>query len=267
MIVGGHERTTGERSVLREVCAGTGGGGGPLLIVAVPGDTDDGQADAYATAFRELGVRRVDRIEIRTRAEALEDGFVRKVRAAQAVFFAGGDQLRTTSQIGDSPGFTCMRERYAEGATIAGTAAGAAVMAETMLVGGPDDQSHEISALVMGAGLGFISGVIVDTHFAERGRLGRLLGAVAQNPKNLGLGIDEDTAVVVRNGTELRVVGSGGVYVLDGTGITYSSLSEARPEGVATILDARVHVLADGDCYDLARRRPASREATESPAA
>ncbi|HEX2172897.1 MAG TPA: cyanophycinase, partial [Dehalococcoidia bacterium] len=181
---------------------------------------------------------------------------VEKIRQASTLFFTGGDQMRITSQMGDSPVFRCMQERYDQGVLIAGTSAGAAAMSETMLIAGPGDRSHKISALGMAPGLGLIGGVVIDSHFAERGRFGRLLGAVAQNPKNLGLGIDEDTAVVVDPGHTFHVLGSGGVYVVDGTGISFSSLSEEQSEGILSIYDVRLHVLGENDCFDLASRRP-----------
>jgi cyanophycinase len=101
-----------------------------------------------------------------------------------------------------------------------------------------------------------IKGVVIDSHFAERGRIGRLLGAVVQNPRNLGVGIDEDTAIVVEGEDHFRVIGSGAVYVVDGADISYSSLSEKSPEGVVSIHDVKLHVLGDGDSFDLASRRP-----------
>jgi cyanophycinase len=132
------------------------------------------------------------------------------------------------------------------------------MMSETMLVKGTSGESHKIGDLHMAPGLGLVRDVILDQHFAERGRFGRLLGAEAQNPKNLGLGIDEDTAVVVEGGAErFRVLGSGAVYVLDGAGISYSSLSEDNPEGMLSVFNAKLHVLAKGDVFDLVGRGPA----------
>jgi cyanophycinase len=128
-------------------------------------------------------------------------------------------------------------------------------MPETMLIGGPSDASNKVSALAMAPGLGLCTGVVVDSHFAERGRIGRLLGAVAQNPRNLGLGIDEDTAIVVSDG-QFAVLGTGAVYAVDGTDISYSSLSEQQAEGVVSIVDVRLHVLGTGDRFDLRERRP-----------
>jgi cyanophycinase len=142
-----------------------------------------------------------------------------------------------------------------EGAAIVGTSAGAAAVSETMLVGGASNASH-ITSLAMAPGLALLKGVIVDSHFAERGRFGRLMGAVAQNPHNLGLGIDENTGVLVTNDEEFTVLGSGAVYVVDGTSTSYTSLSDRHSEGILTIHDTRVHVLGRGDRYNLKTRRP-----------
>jgi len=129
-------------------------------------------------------------------------------------------------------------------------------MSEAMLISGPSDQSQEISALGMAPGLGLTHEIVIDSHFAERGRIGRLLGAVAQNPKNLGIGIDEDTAIIVEREERFRVRGSGAVYVVDGTEVDYSSLSEKNPEGILSVFGVRLHVLGDGDTYDLRNRQP-----------
>lgn len=258
IIVGGHEEKEkdAERPILEEIAARARRRKGSLVIVTVATQLPREAATDYRTVFRELGVRDLDVVDVRSRDEAHDEAAVAKVRDASVVYFTGGDQLRITSQVGDSPVFRCLLDIYRRGATIAGTSAGAAAMSETMLISGAGDESAEISALGMAPGLGFISGVVVDSHFAERGRFGRLLGAVAQNPRNIGIGIDEDTAIIVDRDERFRVLGSGAVYVVDGTGVSYSSLSERRPEGILSIFDVKVHVLGDGDSYDLTRRCP-----------
>ncbi len=138
---------------------------------------------------------------------------------------------------------------------MAGTSAGASVMSETMLVRGSSQESHRIGDLHMAPGLGLMRDVIIDQHFAERGRIGRLLGAVAQNPRVLGVGIDEDTAIVV-DGDQFTVLGVGAVYIVDGTGVTHSNIAEAQPERTLSMHDVRVHVLSRGDRFNLAERRP-----------
>jgi cyanophycinase len=158
--------------------------------------------------------------------------------------------------MGVSPKFQCMKARFEDGITIIGTSAGAAAMPFTMIVGGPSDEGNRISTLSMAPGLGLLDNVVIDSHFGQRGRMGRLIGAVMQNPRNLGLGIDEATAIVVERAEYFKVVGPGAVYVVDGSEITYSSLSEEHAEGVVTVHDVRLHVLGENDCYDLVTRRP-----------
>src|SRR3954447_23039113 len=269
IIVGGHEEKgkEHERPILEEIAARARRRKGNLVVVTVASQLPEEMAADYRAVFRDLGVRDLDVVDIRSRDDACDDVTVEKIRNASVVFFTGGDQLRITSQVGDSPTFQCLNEIYRRGATIAGTSDGAADMSETMLVSGACDEFVEISAVGMAPGLGFISGVVVDSHFAERGRFGRLLGAVAQNPKNIGLGIDEDTAIIVDRDERFRVLGSGAVYVVDGTGVSYSSLSERRPEGILSIFDVKVHVLGDGDTYDLKARCPVIPEEERTEAA
>ena len=130
-------------------------------------------------------------------------------------------------------------------------------MCETMLVSGNGDESHKIGdTLRMAPGLGFVKDMIIDQHFAERGRIGRLLAAVTQNPRLLGVGIDEDTAILIEGEKEFRVLGSGAVYVIDGRGVTETNISERDAEHTLSIYDARLHLLSQGGTFDLKSRRP-----------
>jgi cyanophycinase len=144
-----------------------------------------------------------------------------------------------------------IRDLHANGGLIAGTSAGASVMSDTMLVRGASAEPHRIGDLHMAAGLGLIHDVIIDQHFAERGRIGRLLGAVAHNPRVLGIGIDEVTAIIVEEGA-FAGHGRAGVYVVDGAGVTQSNIAEAKPDRALSIYDIRMHVLSAGDRFDLA---------------
>jgi len=266
IIIGGHEDKEGERTILKAVAQRARGDNGHLAIVTVASNEPEELGREYRALFTALGVKQIEIVDIRTREEATDKENVQKIAGAKVVFFTGGDQLRITSQIGDSPLFRCMQEIYHKGATIAGTSAGAAAMPETMLIAGASDKSNQISALEMAPGLAFMQGVVIDSHFAERGRMGRLLGAVAQNPRNIGLGIDEDTAILVTGQEHFEVIGSGAVYVVDGMGISYSSLSEKHPEGIVSINDVKLHVLGQDDQYDLRARRPLREEGREHAA-
>ena len=252
IIIGGHEDKEGKRLILKEVADRVRHG--KLVIATVASQEPDGYFDAYRRAFKGLGVGELVELYVRHRAETLGDDALAVLDGAAGVFFTGGDQLRISSQIGDTPVERRIREIHAAGGLIAGTSAGASVMSDTMLVGGASGESHRIGDLHIAAGMSLIRGVIIDQHFAERGRIGRLLGAVAQNPRVLGIGIDEDTAIVVEGG-RFRVVGRAGVYVVDGAGVTQSNIAEAKPDRALSIYDVRMHVLAHGDCFELAGRR------------
>ena len=279
IIIGGHEDKEDECVILKEVVrrategreGGEGGEGGKgeerkngkqakqgkqLVITAVASNMPEEVIPEYKRLFKALGVDDIGVLEVRTPEDAHNEESARMVREAAVLFFTGGDQLRITSQVGVSPLYEAMCEMYIEGGTIVGTSAGAAAMSETMLISGASDESNKIQTLDMGAGLGLLREIVIDSHFAERGRIGRLLGAVSQNPRSLGVGIDEDTAIIVEQAQSFRVIGSGGVYVVEGRFISYSSLSEERPEGTLSMFDVQLHVLGEGDCFSLTQRQP-----------
>ena len=256
IIIGGHEDRSNNKVILGEVARRVGSGKLVVTTVAMANGTEQ-LFDTYERAFRSLGVKHLYNLEISERAEATVPSKVKIMDDAAGVFFTGGDQIKITSQLGDTPIFQRIREIYDDGGVIAGTSAGAAVMSETMLVEGGEEKSHVIGGSVrMAPGLGLIDGVIIDQHFMERGRFGRLIGAVAQNPKNLGIGIDEQTAIVVERGNGFYVLGSGGVYVIDGTEVTYSNVAEEEPHKTISIYNVRMHMLSQGDRFDLLNRQP-----------
>ena len=256
IIIGGKEDRSSDKVILGEIAKRVGSGKLVVSTVAMP-TPPNGLFEEYEKAFRLLGVKHVFKLEIREREEATRDSKVRILDDAQAVFFTGGDQVKITSQIGDTAIFSRVQEIYENGGLISGTSAGAAIMSETMLVEGGEEESHVIGgAMRMAPGLGFIAGVIIDQHFTERGRIGRLMGAVAQNPKNLGIGIDEQTAIVVERGRSFYVIGSGAVYVLDGSTVSYSNIAQEALKKTLSIHDVVIHVLSQGDQFDLETRRP-----------
>lgn len=256
ILIGGHEDKEGAKTILREVARRIGSG--KLVIATVASHEPHGVFPEYERVFRSLGVEHIYKLEITERIEAKSEAKLRILDDATAVFFTGGDQLKITSQLGDTPIYQRIQDIYREeGGVIIGTSAGASVVCETMVVRGNGDESHRVrSALLMAPGFGLINDVIVDQHFAERGRIGRLIGAIAQNPRNLGIGIDEDTAIVVEQNQSFYVLGSGAVYIIDGTEVTYSNIAEAKPERTMSIYDVTLHILCQEDCFNLITRRP-----------
>jgi cyanophycinase len=253
IIIGGHEDKSKDRTILREVAHRLGGG--KLVLATIASHQPEGYFDEYRRAFGDLGIGELVELYVEERIEAEEDDKLSILDDAAGVFFSGGDQLRITSQIGDTGIEAKVRAIFDRGGLIAGTSAGASVMSETMLVKGASAESHRIGDLHMAPGLGLIRDVIIDQHFAERGRFGRLLGAVAHNPRVLGLGIDEDTAIIVE-GDRFEVIGSGAVYAVDGTHVTHSNIAEARSQEALSMHDVRMHVLSSGDAFNLHERRP-----------
>jgi cyanophycinase len=255
LIIGGHEDKENERLILRAVAEEVGGG--KLVVATIASERSAEMWEEYEAVFRALGVRHVHKLSIETREEAKTPQKRKILEDATAVFFTGGDQLRITSQIGDTPIYERISEIYHAGGLLAGTSAGASVVCETMMVGGDGNGSNRLGVgLRMAPGFGFFPGVIVDQHFAERGRMGRLLGAVSQNPRMLGIGLDENTAILVKGHRTFTVIGDGAVYVLDGSTVSYSNIAEERVEKTLSIYDLKLHVLTQGDTFDLGKRRP-----------
>ena len=255
IVIGGHEERdpSRERRILREVASRVRGG--KLVLATVASHKPEGYFDEYEKAFADLDVGELVELYVEARNEASDREKLQVLDDAAGIFFSGGDQLRITSQIGDTGIEAKVRSVLQRGGVVAGTSAGASVMSETMLVKGTSKETHRIGDLHMSPGMGLVRDVIIDQHFAERGRFGRLIGAVAHNPRVLGMGIDEDTAAVVE-GDVFRVIGSGAVYVVDGTAVSYCNVAEARSESALSMHEVRVHVLSNGDSFDLKSRRP-----------
>jgi cyanophycinase len=254
--IGGHEDKVGEKDILAEVARRIDGGKMVIATVASSSDPTD-LFEEYDRLFRVLGVRHIYRLPVVDREDAQSDAKVRVLDGAKGVFFTGGDQLRITSQIGDTPIYRKLNEIFSGGGVIAGTSAGASVLCNTMLVSGNSQKSARVGDTVkMAPGLGLLNDIIIDQHFAERGRMGRLLGAVAQNPRSLGIGIDEDTAVVVEAGRSFYVLGNGAVYVLDGSTVSASNIADENEDRTLSIYDVRMHCLSQGDAFDLRERQP-----------
>jgi cyanophycinase len=254
VIIGGHEDRTGEMAILREVAMRARGG--PLVVVTVASTVADELFAEYRAAFQKLGVETVQ-LPIERRSDALDPGKCTMLEGAGGVFFTGGDQLRLTSELGGTPAAALIYRVCERGGVIAGTSAGASVLGQTMPVSGAQDNSPRVrDQLRLVPGLGFVRNVIFDQHFAQRGRIGRIVGAVAQNPGMLGIGIDEDTAIVLESHDRLRVLGSGAVTIVDGRAISYTNVNDADSDHAMTVFDLRVHVLSEGDGFDLKAHTP-----------
>jgi cyanophycinase len=254
IIIGGREDRKEAKEILSVVADAVGSG--KLCIVTVASEDGDHMWEIYRKIFKELGVKILSHLDVIHRTESIDEKAYNAVKDADAIFFTGGDQLKITSELGGTIVQDRITEIYQTGGIIAGTSAGASVMGETMMVSGASDASFRIgSGVVMSPGLGFATNMIIDQHFAERGRIGRLIGAVAHNPKYLGIGIDENTAIILQDRIHFEVIGSGAVYILDAHEANGCNVSEAEYDSVLSIFNVRLSVLTNGNCYDIALKK------------
>lgn len=262
LLIGGHEDKEGDKIILRSLAERVGSG--RLVLATLASESPREMLEQYEPLMRSLGVAHIHHLRFEERTDGAAARVMRTLDEATAVFFTGGDQLRITSLLGDTPAYSRIFEIFANGGTIAGTSAGASVLSETMMVGGAGSESHRIdSKLRLAPGLGLVRDMVIDQHFAERGRIGRLLGVVGQNPRVLGIGIDEDTAIEVRPNIGFRVLGSGGVTVLNGSTVTHTNIVDEEPDRTMSIANITLHVLTQGDRFDLRTRTPELRPADE----
>lgn len=231
-------------------------GNGALAIATMATKHPEEEWREYRRILKEVGLRKTFHVHVKKKEDAHNPQLAEKVRRAKAVFFTGGDQLRITSELGGTALGGAILDLFQKGGIVIGTSAGASVMSETMLVSGAQEGSPRIGFMPrMAPGLGLAKGMTIDQHFAERGRVGRLIGVVAQNAQNLGVGIDEGTAIVVdQNG--FRVIGKGAVYVFDGREITNTNVSEEEEETALSVFDVKLHILCEGDSFNLRTLRP-----------
>lgn len=267
LIIGGGENKDGKPEILRCLVRLAGGGRGRLVVMTVASQDQDAAGEEYRRVFERLGLEVEAVVKLTDRPDAGLAVHLEALARATAVFFTGGDQLRITSTLGGTPLDDLLHRRFSEGLVVAGTSAGAAAMSDTMIVGGREEDPPQPTAAEMCPGLGFIEEVVIDQHFADRGRIGRLLSVVARNPYVLGLGIDENTAVEVDPSGKLQVVGEQTITVLDGREVTHTNVSEVAPDQSLALTGVKLHVLPAPYGFDLKTRRPIiPREGSTTPA-
>lgn len=256
LIIGGHEDKAGDCLILRHFIDMAGGRDSRIVVIATATDQPRLVGNEYRDLFSSLGAAAVSILAINDRETANQREQADIIKQASGIFFTGGDQLRITSILGGSAIDGAIRNAFLQGAVIGGTSAGAAVMSETMIVAGNSNDTPKKSALIMAQGMGFLAEGVVDQHFAQRGRINRLLEAVAQNPHVLGIGIDEDTAIVVGPDRICQVIGSQTVTIIDGKNIIYSNISESNRYQPLAISNVLLHILPAGFGFDLNSRLP-----------
>jgi cyanophycinase len=258
-VVGGAEDRVGERVVLREFVRLAGGEGARIAVVATASSLGPEILQTYDDVFRSLGAAATTPLRPQTRDDAEEPALSAALDDIDGIFMTGGNQLILAGIIAGTRFRNAMSAAYGRGAVVGGTSAGASAVSEHMVAFGDESDTPRQGSAGLAAGLGLISGVVIDQHFDQRTRYGRLLSLVARSPSLLGVGVDEDTAAVIRGARVLDVVGSGCVFVVDGSSaITDAPL--AAPGAPLLVSGAVVHTLPAGARFDLMERRLVSFE-------
>jgi cyanophycinase len=209
----------------------------------------------YERIFNDLGAKRVTVMDFDTRRDCQEAGRLQRIEEATGIFFTGGNQLRLTTLLGGTPVAKLIRVRNAHGVTVGGTSAGASILSEHMIAFGDEGSSVISGSVRLAPGLGLTNRFIIDQHFRQRDRLGRLITALSYNPFAIGIGLDEDTATFISPQGTLEVVGSGGVTIVDASEVSFSSIGELSEGQPVCTLGLRLHILVPGATFNLNTRQ------------
>lgn len=253
IIIGGAEDKKGESVILKQAKEMLSEHD-RLSVLTTATENPEEVGKSYKEAFTRLGIKRIEILNINTRDDANSKDICEILETSKCVFFTGGDQLRITSILGGTNCYRQLKKLYYSGGIVMGTSAGASVMSSTMVVEGNDNEPARKCTLKMAPGLGFMENTIIDQHFDQRGRFGRLLCGVAENPDVLGIGIDEDTAIKVYPDGHFEIIGSNSVTVIDGSTIKSSNVSELNQNELLAIVGVTVHTLPQGYGFDLNSR-------------
>jgi cyanophycinase len=259
--VGGAEAKIGDPAILKRFVRLAGGRDARIAVIATASQLPD-TGERYEAVFRELGVRAARSLSIETRQDADTEEWVEKLERADGIFLTGGNQLRLATTLGGTAVAKAIRRRNAAGAHVAGTSAGAAFLSEHMIATGDEGATPHAGSVTLSPGLGLTNRVVIDQHFRQRDRLGRLLTALAYNPFAIGLGLDEDTAAFIAPDNTFEVAGSGAITVVDPADVEFSSMDQVEKDDPVCIIGVRLHVLVRGATFDLQARKAYAPQAT-----
>jgi cyanophycinase len=256
MAIGGAEDKMKARRILYAFLALAGGSTARIAIMPAASTQPGRVGELYHALFCDLGAAAVEILHVDSRKEAQDPGRVAALDGMTAVFLTGGNQLRLSTLLGGTPMERMIHQRNRAGMVVAGTSAGASVLSRHMIAFGRSGEWPTQRMVQMAPGLGLTDAVTIDQHFQQRGRTGRLMVAVSYNPDLIGLGIDEDTAVIIDGQDVVEIVGRGSVLVVDGSELSYTNVDQAQRHDPVAVTDMRLHVLTEGWRYDLRQRRP-----------
>jgi cyanophycinase len=251
--IGGAEDKEGDAEILRRFVDVSGGKKARVVIIPTASNLED-TGRRYEKLFKKLGAQEARALPILARADAAKEEWLSYIDQADAIFVTGGNQLRLSTILGGTPVAKAIRSANARGVSVGGTSAGAAILSEHMIAHGQEGNTPKVGMVTLSPGFGLTNRFIIDQHFRQRDRLGRLLTALAYNPFAVGLGLDEDTAAFI-DGTKLTVVGKGALTLVDVSELEHSSLAETQEGKPVSLINVRIHVLVQGGTFDLETKK------------
>ena len=255
--IGGAEDKESRRRILKRFVQLCGGRDSRIAVIPTASKLAD-TGERYEDLFERLEAGRVDTLDFQSRADGEREDFLEVLQACTGVFITGGNQLRLSTIIGGTPAAKLIRLRNADGIPVGGTSAGASILSEHMIAFGSEGGSPRADSVNLAPGFGLTNRFIIDQHFRQRDRLGRLTAALAYNPFAVGIGLDEDTAAFIGPDNTLEVEGSGAITVVDAGGMTFSSMADVRQTEGVCLLGLRVHILTAGATFNLHTRQAAA---------
>lgn len=252
--IGGAEEKFHNPEILDRFIEVCGGKDARIAIIPTASELEDTGRN-YEKLFRKIGVKHARVLQLVTREDCHDEEATDYIGKSDGVFMTGGNQLRLSTTLGGTPVAQAIRRSNAAGMHVAGTSAGAAFMPEHMIAGGDEGSTPRPDMVTLAPGLGLTNNFIIDQHFRQRDRIGRLLTALAYNPFAVGIGLDEDTAAFIRPGDDLEVVGSGGITIIDPTNLSYSSMDRARRGEPVSLIDVKLHILISGGRFEIQSRQ------------
>lgn len=256
LIIGGAEDKVHGREILQTFFSRSGSNDAHIAIIPSASREPAIIGSRYLNIFEEMGAKQIELLDIRERQQCEDSQIQACLEQCTGVFLTGGDQLRLCGVLADTPAMEIIHHRVRLGElTLAGTSAGAAVMGHHMIAGGGSGESPNRSLVDLGTGLGIVPELIVDQHFQNRNRMARLISAIASYPDRLGIGIDEDTCVLVESDGMLQVMGKGTVTIIDPGELTHTNHTQVNATEPLSLHNLRLHVLTYGDRYHLHKRK------------
>jgi len=251
--IGGAENKENDRHILERFVQCSGGRDADIVVIPTASRLHE-TGPRYQRLFQDLGAARVDVMDFDTRRDCQELSRLERLEQASGIFFTGGNQLRLTTLLGGTPVAKLVRLRNAAGVAVGGTSAGASFLSEHMIAFGDEGSSVISGSVRLAPGLGLTNRFVIDQHFRQRDRLGRLLTALAYNPFAVGIGLDEDTAAFIGPDETVEVAGSGGVTVVDASDVSYSSMDSVTEGEPVCMLGLKLHILVAGATFNMHTR-------------